>query len=70
MTACAAFRKETRMKFANAPNLDRKSGVAQGRDLQFHFRTQQKWRGRIASGFRFPINLNCRSLPSATLRSG
>ena len=23
------------MKFANATNLDRKSGVAQGRDLQF-----------------------------------
>jgi hypothetical protein len=26
--ACAAFRKESRMKFADATNLDRKSGVA------------------------------------------
>jgi hypothetical protein len=26
--ACAAFRKESRMKFASATNLDRKSGVA------------------------------------------
>jgi hypothetical protein len=26
--ACAAFRKESRMKFANATNLNRKSGVA------------------------------------------
>jgi hypothetical protein len=32
----AAFRKESRTKFANATKLDRKSGVAQGRDLQFH----------------------------------
>jgi hypothetical protein len=31
----AAF-SESRTKFANATNLDRKSGVAQGRDLQFH----------------------------------
>jgi len=30
----AAFSKESRMKFANAANLDRKSGVAQWRDLQ------------------------------------
>jgi hypothetical protein len=28
MAACAAFRKESRMKFANATKLDRKSGVA------------------------------------------
>jgi hypothetical protein len=28
MAACGAFRKESRMKFANATNLDRKSGVA------------------------------------------
>jgi len=35
MAACAAFRKESRMKFANANNLDRKSGVAQWRDLLF-----------------------------------
>jgi len=28
MAACAAFFKESRMKFANATKLDRKSGVA------------------------------------------
>ena len=33
MAAYAAFRKESRMKFANATNLDRKSGVAEWRDL-------------------------------------
>jgi hypothetical protein len=54
------------MKIADATNFDRKSGVAQGRDLQFHFRAQQTCRGRIASGFRFSINANCRS---PTLRS-
>jgi hypothetical protein len=37
-TTCAAFRKESRMKFANATNLDRKSGVAQWRDLRFAVR--------------------------------
>ena len=58
------------MKFANATNLNRKSGVAEGRDLQFHFRAKQKCRGRIVSGFRFSINANCRSLPSAALQSG
>jgi hypothetical protein len=30
-TTCVAFRKESRTKFANATNLDRKSGVAQRR---------------------------------------
>src|ERR1700677_4404911 len=35
MAACAAFRKESRMKFTNATNLYRKSGEAEGRDLQF-----------------------------------
>jgi hypothetical protein len=34
-SACAAFRKESRMKFANATKLNRKSGVAKRRDLQF-----------------------------------
>jgi hypothetical protein len=29
MASCAAFRKESRMKFANAIKLYRKSGVAQ-----------------------------------------
>jgi hypothetical protein len=33
--ACAALRKESRMKFVNAINLNRKSGVAQWRDLLF-----------------------------------
>jgi hypothetical protein len=28
IAACAAFRKESRMRLANATNLDRKSGVA------------------------------------------
>src|SRR6202000_1775337 len=36
-STCAAFSKESRMKFANATNLDRKSGVAQWRDLLFLF---------------------------------
>src|ERR1700677_1799798 len=30
--ACAAFGEESRMKFANAAKLDKKSGVAQRRD--------------------------------------
>jgi hypothetical protein len=34
---CAAFVKESRMKFASAPNLFRKPGVAQRRDLRFSF---------------------------------
>jgi hypothetical protein len=38
------------MKFVNATKLDRKSGVAERRDLRFHFRAQRKWRGRIGSG--------------------
>ena len=32
---CAAFVKESRMKIANATKLNRKSGVAQWRDLRF-----------------------------------
>jgi hypothetical protein len=40
------------------------SSRPEGRDLQFHFRAQQMWRGRIASGFRFSFNANCRSLRS------
>jgi hypothetical protein len=35
MTACAAFSKESRMRFANANELHRKSGGAKPRDLQF-----------------------------------
>jgi hypothetical protein len=34
-TACAPFRKERRMKCINALNLNRKSGGAKPRDLQF-----------------------------------
>src|SRR6202043_3922626 len=34
-TACAAFSKESRMKFARATNIYRKSGVAEWRDLRF-----------------------------------
>jgi hypothetical protein len=37
MAAYAAFRKESRMKFANATNLDRISGVAEWRDQLFSF---------------------------------
>jgi hypothetical protein len=62
MAACAAFRKESRMKFANATNLDRKSGVAKGRDLQFHFPAQRMRQGRTVSSFRFSTSRNCRSL--------
>jgi hypothetical protein len=35
MTACAAFSKESRMRFINANKLDRKSGGPKRRDLQF-----------------------------------
>jgi hypothetical protein len=38
MATCAAFVKESRMKIANATKLNRKSGVAQWRDLRFFFR--------------------------------
>jgi hypothetical protein len=48
--ACAAFSKESRMKFANAAKLDRKSGVAQRRDLQFHCRAQRMRRGKSPPG--------------------
>jgi hypothetical protein len=37
-TACAAFSKESRMKFANATNTNRKSGVAEWRDLRFYLK--------------------------------
>ena len=38
----AASRKESRMKFANASNLHRKSGVAEWRDLLFLFRFSRR----------------------------
>ena len=58
------------MRFANATKFDRKSGVAQWRDLQFHLRAQRMCRGRITHGFRFAANTNRRSLRYAALRSG
>jgi hypothetical protein len=39
MAACAAFRKESRMKFANATKPDGKSGGAKWRDLRLLFPT-------------------------------
>jgi hypothetical protein len=36
-STCAAFVKESRMKFAKAININRKSGEAQCRDLRFPF---------------------------------
>ena len=41
-SACAPFFKERRMMFANATNFYRKSGVAERRDLQFHFTPNQR----------------------------
>jgi hypothetical protein len=35
MAACAAFVKESRKKIADATTLNRKSGVAERRDLRF-----------------------------------
>jgi hypothetical protein len=53
----AAFRKESSMKFANATKLDRKSGVAQGRDLQFHSdRTQMPTSDHLPNPIFFEIN--------------
>jgi hypothetical protein len=37
ITTCAAFIKESRMKLTSATNLNRKSGVAEWRDLRFPF---------------------------------
>ena len=42
MAACAAFCKDSRMKFANATNLDRKSGEA----AQANVETKEGWRAR------------------------
>jgi hypothetical protein len=52
----AAF-SESRTKFAKATNLDRKSGVAQGRDLQFHSdRTQMPTGDHSPNPIFFEIN--------------
>jgi hypothetical protein len=60
------------MKFANATKFDRKSGVAEGPAVSLSGTANAPW--RIASGFRFSINANCRSatLPrlAGTGRSG
>src|SRR5450755_1513368 len=40
-TACAAFCEESRMKFASATKVHRKSGGAKWRDLQFAFAVSQ-----------------------------
>jgi hypothetical protein len=55
------------MKFAKATWFDRKSGVAQGRDLQFHFMENGT---RRPGYFRYARKRNCRSLPYAALQSG
>ena len=50
------------MKFANATNLNRKSGVAQWRDLRFHsFPTQTRKKYALETG---------RSPPQAVRRRG
>src|SRR5580700_5617030 len=52
-STCAAFSKESRMKFANATNLDRKSGVAQWRDLLFIFQFSHRlFRAGLKFGYR------------------
>jgi hypothetical protein len=37
MATCAAFVKESRMRITNATKLNRKSGVAERRDLRFFY---------------------------------
>jgi hypothetical protein len=56
------------MKFANATNLDRKSGVAQGRDLLFHFRDSECTVGRSPPASASPLTQTAD--PSTALRSG
>ena len=58
------------MKFANATNLDKKSGGARRRDLRFTFGLKRMPGGRIVSGFRLSVKANRRSLHCAALRSG
>jgi hypothetical protein len=45
-TSCAAFIKESRMKFASATKFNRKSGVAQWRDLRFLSSSRAGWSRR------------------------
>jgi hypothetical protein len=42
MATCAAFVKESRIKIANATKLNRKSGVAEWRDLRFLLQFSRK----------------------------
>jgi hypothetical protein len=51
-TACAPFRKERRMDFAEATNLHRKSGVAKWRDLLFRGPLLEMFFDREVMGLR------------------
>jgi hypothetical protein len=63
----AAFLKESRMNFFGATNLDRKSGVAEWRDLRFLSRSSLALRNE-ARDFAKPVKLNERQCtPSAHL---
>jgi hypothetical protein len=53
MTACAAFSKESRMRFANANKLHRKSGEAKPRDLQFALMAKRNPEAILPRHFRF-----------------
>jgi hypothetical protein len=64
-TACAAFSKESRMDFASATNTNRKSGVAEWRDLRFLSRDLLRGWGRRAGGMSrsgFCCYVGCRQL--------
>ena len=58
------------MKPADATNLDRKSGVAQRRDLRFTLMEKRNLEAIRPRHIRFCRKWNRRSLHSATLRSG
>jgi hypothetical protein len=55
------------MEFANAANLNRKFGVAEGRDLQFHFQHKPMCVGEAPPGSVFPSRQTAG--PSLPLRS-
>ena len=65
MAACAAFRKESRMKFANANNSIGNPGERSGRDLQFHLPAQRKPGGESPPGSVSPSTQTAD--PSATV---
>jgi hypothetical protein len=58
------------MKFPNATKFDRKSGVAQGRDLQFALMEKRNPEAIRSWHIRCARKRNCRSLPCAALQSG